>query len=67
MTAEQLSEYTQSWTLLGPAEYFRQQSVELSDVPDPTHEHQQVHLKAPPGLAGTKLPGGKLSILVDLG
>jgi hypothetical protein len=67
MTAQQLSEYTQSWTQLDPTQYFRQQGVELPDTPDPTHEHQKVYLKAPPGLTGTKLPGGKLSILVDLG
>ena len=72
MTTEQFRENNQSWTSLEPAEYFRQQGVELADGdrgstnPDTTHEHQQVHIKAPPGLAGTKLPGGKLSILADL-
>jgi hypothetical protein len=67
MTAEQLSEYANSHTGLTPTDYFRRQGVELSDAPDPTHKHQQVHLKVPPGIEETKLSGGKLSILVDLG
>ena len=60
MTAAQLQEYSWSWTGLEPAEYFQQQGIVLASDPDPTHDHEEVHVKAAPGLAGTKLQGGKL-------
>ena len=61
MTADQLAEWSQSWSMLSPDEYFRQREA-LSSDSNPNHE--SVHIKT---VSKTKLTGDKLSILVDLG
>ena len=75
MTSKQLAEYSNSWSNLPPAEYFRQQNVTLNEatsahgnVPSGPNTaapvEESVHLKS---VSRTKLPGGKHSLLVDLG
>ena len=61
MTAEQLSEYSMSWSLLPPDEYFRQQREKGHVAPTVQHECLQVKT-----VSQTKIPG-RNSILVDLG
>jgi len=61
MTAEQLSEYSMSWSLLSPEEYFRQQ--QLSGYVAPMVQHECLQLKT---VSQTKIPG-RNSLLVDLG
>ncbi len=64
MTAEQLSEYSMSWSLLSPEEYFRQQQLSGYVAPMVQHEqHECLQLKT---VSRTKIPG-RNSLLVDLG
>jgi hypothetical protein len=58
VTAEQLAEWSASWSELTCEEY-----TALAQGPSGDSEHQEIHLK---GTSQTKLPGGN-SILVDLG
>ena len=69
MTADQLSEWSHSWSMLSPQEYFHQQQLERdeqgcpSGVHNNNNEEAEVHIKS---ITKTKLPYGN-SLLVDLG
>ena len=61
-TTEQMNEWSNSWTLLPPAEYFRQ--GDRGNVITPSTNAEEVHLKE---VSKTKLAGGRNSFVVDLG
>ena len=64
VTAEQLAEWSMSWSPLSPDEYFRQKHAkgERGNTP-PDNQQEEVHVKT---ISKTKIPGRK-SLLVDLG
>jgi len=66
LTAEQLAVYQNSWTTLTPEEFFSSSDAGKPASSDASDEQQAttVHLKAS---SKTKLPGGRSSLLVDLG
>jgi len=66
LTAEQLAVYQNSWTTLTPEEFFSSSDAGKPASSDASDEQlaTTVHLKAS---SKTKLPGGRSSLLVDLG